>query len=363
MAPEAKKNSALIAMSGGVDSSAAAYLTLEAGYRCLGANMLLYQDAAAGPECPSQARREGEDAARAAAQLGIPFETLACTGDFRDRVINKFIRVYEEGGTPNPCVDCNRFLKFGRLLQEARARGLDYVVTGHYARVQYDEASRRYLLEKALDAGRDQSYFLYTLTQEQLAHVQFPLGGMEKRQVRALAERLGLVNAEKRDSQDICFVPDGDYAAFMERVGGKTYLPGDFLDPYGNVVGRHRGAVRYTLGQRKGLGLSMGEPVYVCGKDMAKNTVTVGPESALYAREVLVENLNWIAIETLSAPLRIGAKTRSRQAEQPAEIRPEAGDRVRIVFDLPQRAVTPGQAAVFYDGNVVVGGGTIAEVL
>jgi len=365
MISEPKKKSALIAMSGGVDSSVAAYLALEAGYRCLGANMLLYRDAGAGPECPQpcQARREGEDAAGAAAQLGIPFETLAYTGDFRDRVVDKFIRVYEAGGTPNPCVDCNRFLKFGCLLRDARARGLDYVVTGHYARVQYDKTSRRYLLKKALDAGRDQSYFLYTLTQEQLAHVRFPLGGMEKRQVRALAKKLGLANAGKHDSQDICFVPDGDYAAFMERTAGKVYAPGDFLDLDGNVVGRHRGAVRYTLGQRKGLGLSMGEPVYVCGKSMTENTVTVGPESALYAREVLVEDLNWIAIETLSAPLRVGAKTRSRQIEQAAELRPEAGGRVRIVFEEPQRAVTPGQAAVFYDGDVVAGGGTIAEVI
>jgi len=365
MTPGPKEKSALIAMSGGVDSSVAAYLTLEAGYRCLGANMLLYQNGDAWPDCsrPGQVRREGEDAAGAAAQLGIPFETLVYTEEFRDRVVDKFIRVYEAGGTPNPCVDCNRSLKFGCLLRDALARGLDCVVTGHYARVEYDETSGRYLLKKALDAGRDQSYFLYTLTQEQLAHVRFPLGGMEKRQVRALAERLGLANAEKRDSQDICFVPDGDYAAFMERAAGKVYPPGDFLDLDGNVVGRHRGAVRCTLGQRKGLGLSMGEPVYVCGKNMAENTVTVGPESALYAREVLVEDLNWIALETLSAPLRVRAKTRSRQTEQAAELRPEAGGRVRIIFDEPQRAVTPGQAAVFYDGDTVVGGGTIIGVM
>ncbi len=363
MTPETKNNSALIAMSGGVDSSVAAYLTLKAGYRCLGANMLLYQDAGPDQSPPCPARRDGEDAAGAAARLGIPFETLVCTGDFRERVVNKFIRVYEAGGTPNPCVDCNRFLKFGRLLRDARARGLEYVVTGHYARIRYDEASRRYLLKKALDPARDQSYFLYTLTQEQLAHIRFPLGGMEKREVRALAEELGLPNAGKHDSQDICFIPDGDYAAFMERASGKVYPPGDFLDLDGHVVGRHRGAVRYTLGQRKGLGLSMGEPVYVCGKNMAENTVTVGPESALYAREILVEDLNWIAMETLSAPLRISAKTRSRQTEQAAVVRPEAGGRVRVVFDEPQRAVTPGQAAVFYDGDTVVGGGTIAEVL
>ena len=352
------KKRILVAMSGGVDSTVAAYLTLKAGYRCLGVNMRLHS---AGPEQP--ACREAEDAARAAEQLGIPFAALDCGDAFQERVVDRFIRVYEAGGTPNPCVDCNRFLKFGLLLRDAEARDCDGVATGHYARVEYDEAAGRWLLKKALDAGKDQSYFLYTLTQEQLARVRFPLGDMEKQQVRELAERLGLDNAGKRDSQDICFVPDGDYAAFMERSAGKAYPAGDFLDLEGRVVGRHKGAVRYTLGQRKGLGLAMGEPVYVCGKDMAANTVTVGPERALFAREVLVEDLNWIAVETLSAPLRVGAKTRSRQQEQPAWISPEAGGRVRIVFDCPQRAVTPGQAAVFYDGDAVVGGGTIAEAL
>ena len=360
-----RDRSALIAMSGGVDSSVAAYLMLKAGYRCMGANMRLHQDAGTGLErlrtCCT--RQDMEDAAGVAEQLGIPFEILVYSIEFQKQVVDKFIRVYEAGGTPNPCIDCNRFLKFDLLLRDAEARGYHDVVTGHYARTGYDEGTDRWLLTKALDAGKDQTYFLYTLTQRQLARVQFPLGGMEKQQVRELAERLGLVNAEKRDSQDICFVPDGDYAAFMERSAGKAYPAGDFLDLEGRVVGRHKGAVRYTLGQRKGLGLSMGEPVYVCGKDMDANTVTVGPESALYAREVLVEDLNWIAVEDLAVPLRVGAKTRSRQREQPAWISPEAGGRVRIVFDRPQRAVTPGQAAVFYSGSTVVGGGTIAEVL
>ena len=360
---EGGEKSALIAMSGGVDSSVSAYLMIQAGYRCMGANMRLHQDAGTGPArlhtCCT--RRDMEDAAEAAEQLGIPFEILVYSIEFQERVVDKFIRVYEAGGTPNPCIDCNRFLKFGRLLQDAQARGYNYVVTGHYARIDYDEPSGRWLMKKALDAGKDQTYFLYAMTQRQLAHTQFPLGGMEKRQVRELAERLGLANAEKHDSQDICFVPDGDYAAFMERSTGKTYPAGDFLDLEGRAVGRHKGAVRYTLGQRKGLGLAMDAPVYVCKKDMASNTVTVGPESALYTREVLVEDLNWISIENLTAPLRVGAKTRSRQPEQPAALYPEADGRVRIVFDQPQRAVTPGQAAVFYDEDTVVGGGTILE--
>ncbi|WP_297871330.1 tRNA 2-thiouridine(34) synthase MnmA [uncultured Oscillibacter sp.] len=352
---DVKEKGALIAMSGGVDSTVAAYLMLKADYRCLGVNMCLR------PEEDGCTRRDAEDASGAAAQLGIPCEVLSCTQDFQRQVIDKFIRVYEEGGTPNPCVDCNRCLKFGRLLQEAEARGLDFVVTGHYARIQYDEDRGRWLLKKALDAGKDQSYVLYMLTQEQLAHIQFPLGGMEKRQVRALAETLGLANAGRHDSQDICFVPDGDYAAFMERASGRTYPAGDFLDRTGRVVGRHRGAVRYTLGQRKGLGLAMGAPVYVCGKDMARNTVTVGPEEALYSRFVRVERLNWISIPEPEDCVRVQAKLRYRQREQWAVIRPAKDGTVVLEFDTPQRAVTPGQAAVFYDGDLVVGGGTIVS--
>lgn len=346
--------SALIAMSGGVDSSAAAYLMLSQGFCCQGATMRLLH---------SDDGRNAADAEAVCQRLGIPFTALDLAREFEEAVIQKFVRVYEAGGTPNPCVDCNRRMKFSRLMETAEAAGLYYVATGHYARVDRDGETGRWLLKQALDAQKDQSYFLYTLTQAQLARVQFPLGGMEKRQVRELAERLGFVNAQRRDSQDVCFIPDGDYGAFIESYTGRPFPAGDFLDREGRTVGRHRGAVRYTLGQRKGLGLSMGEPVYVCGKDMAANTVTVGPESALLAWEALVEDLNWISVEGLAAPLRVGAKTRSRQGLQEAEIYPEAGGRVRVVFDRPQRAVTPGQAAVFYEGDSVVGGGTIAEVL
>ena len=346
--------SVLIAMSGGVDSSAAAYLMQAGGFRCQGATMRLLE---------SDDGRNAADAESVCRRLGIPFMTLDMAREFREDVIEKFVRVYRAGGTPNPCVDCNRRMKFSRLMEAADGAGLHYVATGHYARVGRDAGTGRLLLKKALDAGKDQSYFLYTLTQSQLSRVQFPLGGMEKRQVRELAERLGFVNARRRDSQDVCFIPGGDYGAFIESYTGRPFPAGDFLDREGRTVGRHRGAVRYTLGQRKGLGLSMGEPVYVCGKDMAANTVTVGPESALLTREALVEDLNWISVEGLDAPLRVGAKTRSRQGIQEAEIYPEAGGRVRVVFDRPQRAVTPGQAAVFYDGDSVVGGGTIAEVL
>ena len=349
---EHNKLSVLIAMSGGVDSSAAAYLMQAGGFRCQGATMRLLE---------SDDGRNAADAESVCRRLGIPFMTLDMAREFREDVIEKFVRVYRAGGTPNPCVDCNRRMKFSRLMEAADGAGLHYVATGHYARVGRDAGTGRQLLKKALDAGKDQSYFLYTLTQSQLSRVQFPLGGMEKRQVRELAERLGFVNARRRDSQDICFIPGGDYGAFIESWTGEAFPAGDFLDREGRAVGRHRGAIRYTLGQRKGLGLSMGEPVYVCGKDMSANTVTVGPESALFVREILVEDLNWIAIEGLDSPLRVGAKTRSRQAEQAAEIFPESGGRVRVVFDRPQRAVTPGQAAVFYSGDAVVGGGTIVE--
>lgn len=350
---QARKAGVLVAMSGGVDSSVAAYLVQAAGFPCQGVTMRLL---------PEDNSRNTADAEAVCQRLHIPFSVLDLREEFENEVIAKFIRVYQSGGTPNPCVDCNRCLKFSRLLNEAERAGLFYVATGHYAQTDYEKATGRWLLKKALDIGKDQSYFLYTLTQKQLSHIQFPLGGMEKQQVRELADRLGFVNAKRRDSQDICFIPDGDYGAFMEAYTGTPCPAGDFLDLKGRVVGRHQGAVRYTLGQRKGLGLSMGEPVYVCGKNMEEGTVTVGPERALYSREILVEELNWIALEAFTAPLRLNVKTRSRQQEQPAMLFPESGNRVRVVFDEAQRAVTPGQAAVFYRGNVVIGGGTILEV-
>lgn len=355
----------LIGMSGGVDSSVTAYLLQKQGYRCMGTTMRLYRNADIGLNqfhtCCSQ--RDIDDASEIAFQLDIPFEVLDFTVEFKKEIMDKFVHVYEAGGTPNPCIDCNRYMKFSRLLDSARERGLNYVATGHYARIQYDPERGRWLLKKALYAAKDQSYVLYMLTQDQLAHTLFPLGGLEKSQVRALAEEQGFVNARKHDSQDICFVPDGDYGAFLERYTGKTYPPGDFLDSSGQVVGRHRGAVRYTLGQRKGLHLAMGTPVYVCGKDMAKNTVTVGPDRVLYTRSLIAGDLNWISIDHLEAPIRVKAKTRYRQPEQWATARPAGPEQIRLDFDEPQRAVTPGQAVVLYDGDLVVGGGTILEAI
>ena len=248
------------------------------------------------------------------------------------------------------------------MLDFAREHGLDYVVTGHYARIEQDPDTGRWLLKKALYGEKDQSYVLYVLTQDELAHTRFPLGGMDKPSIRALAERAGFCNAHKHDSQDICFVPDGDYARFMEDFTGKHYPAGDFLDENGKKVGTHNGAVRYTIGQRKGLGLAMGAPVYVCAKDMQANTVTVGPEENLFERIIYADEVNWIAIPELTAPLRVTARTRYHQTEQAATVYPAGEGQFRLEFDQPQRAPTPGQAVVLYQGDVVLGGGTIVAV-
>ena len=356
---------ALIAMSGGVDSSVAAFLTQQAGFDCIGVTMRLYDN---GPDTDSETNtccslEDVEDARSVARRLGMPFYAFNFKADFREKVIHKFIRCYECGLTPNPCIECNRHLKFDHLLRRGMELGCDCVVTGHYAQIRRDDDTGRYLLYKAADLSKDQSYVLYTLTQEQLAHIRFPLGALSKADARAIAEEQGFVNARKHDSQDICFVPDGDYAAFMERYTGKEYPAGNFLDLDGNIVGKHQGAIRYTLGQRKGLGLAMGAPVYVCAKDMEQNTVTVGPNEALYSASLLADDWNWFPFAQLSEPVRVTAKARYNQQPQPATVYPEENGTARVVFDAPQRALTPGQAVVLYDGDLVVGGGTITKVL
>ena len=344
---------ALIAMSGGVDSSVAAHLALQAGYDCVGATLQLL----------CQLSSDVEDARDVAQRMGMPFYVFEMTQQFRQQVMDKFVHCYETGRTPNPCVDCNRHLKFGALLEQAQALGCDYVVTGHYCRIEKDEKSGRYLLYKAADSAKDQSYFLYSLTQHQLQHTLFPLGGFSKEQAREIAEKQGFLNARKRDSQDICFIPDGDYMQFIRQHTGKTYPGGDFLDETGKVVGHHNGAIGYTRGQRKGLGLAMGQPVYVLHKDMEKNTVTVGSNEALFSTTLIAEDWNYIAFETLTAPLRCMAKARSRMVEQPATVYPLEDGRAKVVFDQPQRALTTGQAVVLYRDDAVLGGGTITQVL
>lgn len=356
---------ALIAMSGGVDSSVAAYLTQQAGFQCTGATMRLFDNSILGQDQESTccSLDDVEDARSVARRLGFPFYVFNFKDDFEEKVIRKFIHCYECGATPNPCIDCNRYLKFDHLLRRGYELGCDCVVTGHYARIRQDEATGRYLLYKATDLSKDQSYVLYSLTQEQLAHTRFPLGEMTKADARAIAEEQGFINARKHDSQDICFVPDGDYVTFMERYTGKKYTPGDYLDLQGNVVGKHKGAVSYTLGQRKGLNLAMGTPVYVCAKDMARNTVTVGPNEALFSTTLRAADWNWFPFPTLAEPIRVSAKARYNQPPQPATVYPEENGFARVVFDAPQRALTPGQAVVLYDGEMVVGGGTITEVV
>ncbi len=353
-----KEKSVLIAMSGGVDSSVAAHMMLSAGYLTEGAMFKMYR----GEGDDMSQELDISDAQSVSRRLGIELSVLDFREDFKREIVEKFIRTYEEGGTPNPCVDCNRTVKFGKLLDFAESRGLKYIATGHYARIEYSEALGRYQLKKALSSEKDQSYVLCNLTQEQLSRIIFPLGETDKATVRSVASELGFDVAEKRDSQDICFIPDGDYAAFMERYTGKKYPCGKFLDTDGNEVGTHRGAVRYTIGQRKGLGLSMGEPVYVCRKCMEENTVTVGREELLFKRSLTAGDFNWVSVERPLKPIRAKAKARYRQTEAWATVTPVGDGKVKITFDEPQRAMTVGQTAVIYDGDILLGGGTIESV-
>ena len=351
---------ALIAMSGGVDSAVAAWCMLQRGCACVGCTMKLFQneDAGVSPERSCCSLDDVEDARSVARRLGIPHYTFNFSDAFRTCVIDKFIASYEAGRTPNPCIDCNRYLKFGSLHQRALELGCDCVVTGHYARIEAENG--RWLLKKALDPDKDQSYVLYNLTQAQLARTRFPLGELSKPEVRRIAEAQGFVNAHKPDSQDICFVPDGDYAAVIAKHTGRTPEPGPFLDCSGRVLGTHRGLIHYTVGQRRGLGLSFDQPYYVVRIDPAANAVILGPKEALFSSTARVPDFHWIAGEAPAGPIRCGVKIRYRHPEQPALVTPEPDGGVTIRFDAPQRAITPGQSAVVYDGDVVLGGGELA---
>ncbi len=356
---------ALIAMSGGVDSSVAAALMAEQGYDCIGITMKLYENETIGME------REGaccslsdtEDARKVCGRLGMPYYVLNFKEDFAANVIDRFVAAYEAGDTPNPCIDCNRYMKFDRLYRRAKELDCDLIVTGHYARVEPDETGGRYLLKKAKNGAKDQSYVLAFLTQEQLKHTRFPLGEFStKDEVRALADARGFVNAKKHDSQDICFVPEGNYADFIRQYTGREYPAGDFVTTDGKKLGEHKGIIRYTIGQRKGLGLSLPAPLYVCRKDMKKNQVILSKEAALFTKSCIVDDFNWIAYDRPEEAVRVTAKTRYRAREASATAEALADGRVRLTFDEPQRAITTGQAAVLYDGENVVGGGTIVAV-
>ena len=351
-----KNQRALIGMSGGVDSSVAAWLVHQQQFHCAGGTMRLHDFGCGGSQ-------DALDARAVADKLGIPHHLFDFQPEFEEKVIRQFVAAYESGLTPNPCIRCNAHLKFGAMLERALEMGFDYVISGHYARIRQDPDTGRYLLYKAEDRSKDQTYFLACLDQRQLSHILFPLGGLTKAEVREIAEREGLITARKRDSQDICFIPDGDYAAFLARYTGKDYPEGNYLDLTGKIVGRHKGAVCYTRGQRKGLGLAMGVPVYVCSKDMQANTVTVGPNQALFSSALRAKDWNWLPFPALAEPMRVAAKIRHSQHELPATVYPEENGFARVEFDAPQRAITPGQAVVLYDGDDVVGGGTIAEVL
>jgi tRNA-specific 2-thiouridylase len=354
----------VVAMSGGVDSSVAAALLAREGHEVIGLSMQLY-DRSDRDGVDGQVRfgscctiDDLHDARRVASRLGIPHYIVNFERQFNDLVVSNFIREYAAARTPIPCVHCNGDLKFATLVTRAQALGAAFVATGHYARVERDEASKTWRLKRGLDPSKDQSYFLFTLTQEQLSHAMFPLGGVEKRIVREWARELDLPVAEKPDSHEICFVSDGDHAAFLESHG-VSLSAGAIKDGDGRVVGRHDGVHHFTVGQRKGLGLSSPIPLYVVGLDADANTVTVGPREALERRELTASGVNWIAGAPPPDGTRITAQIRHRHKEAAATVTPIGGDRAQVVFDEAQSAIAPGQAAVFYQADGVIGGGWI----
>ena len=357
MSNENKK--ALIAMSGGVDSSVAAALMLKKGFDCMGCTMRLYENDMIGEDlfgtCCSL--KDTQDARAVCEKLGIEYNIYHYEAEFTKNVIEPFVCSYERGETPNPCIRCNKYLKFDILYEKAKALGYDNIVTGHYARIE--ERDGHFYLLKAVDPGKDQSYVLYDFTEEQLSHTYFPLGEMTKNEAREIASEYGFVNKDKKDSQDICFVPDGDYAAMIKRYRNKDYPKGDFVDLQGNVLGTHEGIINYTIGQRRGLGIPADRRLYVKRLDTENNRVILADDEDLFDKEVMVREFNWITGDAPSEPIRCLAKIRYRHKEQPATATIFADGKARIVFDEPQRAITPGQSAVLYDGEIVLGGGII----
>jgi tRNA-specific 2-thiouridylase len=356
--------SVIIGMSGGVDSSVAAAVLLQQGYEVIGVTMQIWPDMD-----ETRKKNEGgccslsavDDARMVANKLGIPYYVMNFKDVFREKVIDYFIGEYLKGKTPNPCIACNRYVKFEALLNRTVAMGIDFVATGHYAKIEYDEGRGRYLLKKSATAAKDQTYALYNLTQEQLSKTLMPIGNYTKDRVRELARELGLVVASKPDSQEICFVDDNDYGRFISENTDREIPQGVFTDSEGNVLGKHKGIVHYTVGQRKGLGITFGKPMYVIGIDAENNRIILGEEEEVFSKSLTASDLNFISIDSLSAELRVTAKIRYSAKEVPATIIPIGDGKVRVEFDIPQRAVTPGQSVVFYEDDVVVGGGVIVK--
>ena len=346
------------AMSGGVDSSVCAYLLKKQGYDVYGVTLRLFERSECGKKCGTQ--KEIEDAMEVCEKLGISYKVYDYKEDFKNSVIEKFVDDYENGKTPNPCVNCNRDVKFKNVLKMALEENCSYIATGHYANIEYNDKTGRYNLKKAENKRKDQTYFLYKLTQEELSHTIFPLGKFEdKEEIRALAKDIGLSVSEKVDSQDVCFISEKSYIEFIEKYRNKKYEKGNFIDKDGNVLGKHLGIINYTIGQRKGLGISFCKPMYVIEKRPLENEIVLGDECELYSESLIVNDINLISVESIKEPMRVKVKTRYNQPEQEAVITQTAEDEIKVEFLQPQKAITKGQACVFYDGDFVVGGGTI----